>query len=82
MNDTTPEVTRLMADRIAAMSGAQRVFLATSHFDSVRALVLASLGDEPDPAQRRVRLLCRLYPECAHLAEHVAQRPGRTTPTG
>lgn len=77
MNDTIPEIARLMAERLAAMSDAERVFLAASHFDSVRALVLASLGDEPDPEQQRVRLLRRLYPECAHLAEHVARWSAR-----
>jgi hypothetical protein len=73
MNDTDPRVAALMAQRLAGLSGAQRLHLAASQFDSVRAMLMAGLPGEPDPEQQQLFLLRRLYPECADaLAPRVA----------
>ena len=63
MNDTSPEVDALLAARYAAMTGAERVHIAASMFESARALVLASLRPDASPEDRRHHLLHRFYPE-------------------
>lgn len=65
MNDTSPEVAALIARRYAAMTGAERLRMATDMFEAARTLALASLPPSATIAQRRRHLLQRLYPELA-----------------
>lgn len=63
MNDTSPEMKRMLAERYAAMSGGERLHIAASMFDTVRAVILASCPAEADAETRRAHLRRRLYPE-------------------
>lgn len=63
MNDTSPEVAEMIAARYAAMTGAERVRIATGMFETARAIVLASLPASATADERRRHLLRRFYPE-------------------
>lgn len=71
MNDTSPEVEALIAERYRAMSGAERVRIAAGMFETARTLVLASLPQPIDGRAARAALCRRLYPE---LPEDVVAR--------
>ena len=42
MNDTSPEISALVRERLLARSGAERVLMGSRMFDVARAMVLAS----------------------------------------
>ncbi|MGH8225547.1 MAG: hypothetical protein ACRER1_05300 [Gammaproteobacteria bacterium] len=63
MDDTSPEVARMVRERYAAMSGAERFMIGARMFDTARSIVLASLPADLLPAERRRALCRRLYPE-------------------
>lgn len=63
MNDTSPEVERLVRERYAAMTGEERFLIGARMFDTAREIVLASLPQDLSPAERRRALCRRLYPE-------------------
>jgi hypothetical protein len=63
MSDTSPEMQRLVAERYAAMTGAERLHIAAGMFDTVRAVILTSCPAEADAETRRAHLRRRLYPE-------------------
>ncbi|MEX0958974.1 MAG: hypothetical protein WDZ63_06760 [Burkholderiales bacterium] len=68
MNDTSPEIARLVRDRYAAMQPAERFLIGVSLFETARAIVIASFPpDLPDRDLRR-RLCERLYPELVDAA--------------
>ena len=68
MNDTTPAVAALVAERFAAMAPAERVAVAIEMCRTARRIVLSSMpADLPEHGRRR--LLCRrLYGDLADLA--------------
>lgn len=54
MQDTTPEIERLMRSRYQAMSGEERFLIGIRMFDLARAIVVSSLpSDLPDDQLRR-----------------------------
>jgi hypothetical protein len=63
MNDTPSEVTQRVRELMAKRSGAERLAMASSMFDTARRLMLASMPDSLTPAERRTELLRRTYPE-------------------
>lgn len=63
MNDTTPEVERLLRAHYAGLSGPERVRIAAGMFETARALVFASLPVALDPLERRAEFIRRVYPE-------------------
>lgn len=65
MNDTSPEIERMVRERYAAMQPIERFLIGVSMFESARAIVLASLPAGLPPAELRRRLCERLYPELA-----------------
>jgi len=65
VNDTSPEIERMVRERYAAMQPIQRFLIGVSMFESARAIVLASLPAGLPPAELRRRLCQRLYPELA-----------------
>ena len=65
MNDTSPEIERMVRERYAAMQPIERFLIGVSMFESARAIVLASLPAGLPPAELRSRLCERLYPELA-----------------
>ena len=65
MNDTSPEISRMVRERYAQMQPVERFLIGVSMFDTARAIVLASLPADLPPEELRRRLCERLYPELA-----------------
>ena len=61
MNDTSPEIARLIRERLMQLSGEERLRMAASMFESARHLVLASLPASLTESERRRELCRRLY---------------------
>jgi hypothetical protein len=78
MNDTTDTVARLVMERHAAMTPAERMQIAASMYDTARAIVETSLPVGLTRAQRRYAVAKRIYgddlPERALLA-YAAHEP-------
>ena len=68
MNDTSPEIERMVRERYAAMDPIQRFLIGVSMFESARAIALASLPAGLSPLDLRRHLCERLYPELAAIA--------------
>ena len=65
MNDTSPEIARMVRSRYAEMQPVERFLIGVSLFETARAIVLASRPADLPPNELR-RMLCeRLYPELA-----------------
>ncbi|MBV9010125.1 MAG: hypothetical protein JO354_13330 [Verrucomicrobia bacterium] len=61
MNDTPPEIERLVRERIMARSGEERFRMGVEMFEAARAMVRASLPpDLPEPERKR-QLFKRIY---------------------
>lgn len=60
MIDTTPEIEQLYRERLMALDPSDR---GARMFDAARTLVLASFPPDLTPAELRLRLLQRFYPE-------------------
>ena len=65
MNDTSPEVERMVRERYAAMEPVQRLLIGVSMFESARAMALASFPPGLSPLDLRRQLCERLYPGLA-----------------
>jgi hypothetical protein len=63
LKDTSPEVNRIMFERIMAMSGEERVLLGSSMRDATIRLILAGMPKELTEAERKRRLYESLYGE-------------------
>ena len=78
MNDTDPEFAALLTARYAAMTPYERMEIASSMFDTARAIIDASLPSDLSREERRYTIAKRLYgdelPEAA-LRAH-ARHPG------
>ena len=61
MNDTTPEVEQLVRRLCAGKTGAERLAMGASMFESARTLVLASLPPGLSEREIRRRLCERFY---------------------
>ena len=61
MNDTSPEIAKLVRQKLMARSGSERFVMGARMFDAARAMVLASLpaGILPDELKRQ--LFQRIY---------------------
>jgi hypothetical protein len=60
MNDTTPEMEKLHRELLMQRSGQERMRMASSMFDTARALALASFGNISEE-EKRVQLFLRFY---------------------
>ena len=61
MNDTPPEIEQKVHEMMMARSGAERLIMGASMFDTARRIILASLPkDLPDEELKR-RLFERIY---------------------
>ena len=49
MNDTSPEIARMVRSRYAQMQPVERFLIGVSMFDTARAIVLASLPADLPP---------------------------------
>ena len=61
MNDTTPEVARLVRELFSRKTGAERLAMAASMFETAQTMVLAFLPVGLPPGEIRRRLCERLY---------------------
>jgi hypothetical protein len=61
MNDTSPEVAKLVGERFAQLTGAQRLAMGADMFELARALALASFPPGLPEGERRWRLCERFY---------------------
>ena len=61
MTDTSPEIAKLVRDRLMAFSGAERFRMGAQMFDAARRMVLASLPGDLSEIERKRRLFERLY---------------------
>ena len=61
MNDTPPEIEKLVRNQLLARSGAERVQMGSRMFDAARAMVLASFPTNLSEIENKVRLCERLY---------------------
>lgn len=72
MNDTTDTVARLVNEHYAAMTPEQRMRIASSMYETARAIVESSLPAGLTPEQRRYAVAKRFYgddlPEAALIA--------------
>lgn len=72
MNDTSPEMEKMVTERYRDMSPDQRMRIASSMFETARALVESSLPSNLTRRDRRLAFARRLYagemPEAAFLA--------------
>ena len=60
MNDTNPEIARMVRDRYAAMTPQERVHIGAEMFDTARAIVIASFPPNLTERERR-RMLCQRF---------------------
>lgn len=61
MNDTSPEVERIVRERYRQMSPDQRMRIASSMFETARAIVESSLPSNLTRKERRLAWARRLY---------------------
>ena len=77
MNDTSPEIAEMMRQRLMALSGAERMEMASSMFDAAREMVLASFPPGLSKTETLIRLCERLYGDEVNqkgFAEHLRSR--------
>ena len=61
MNDTVPEIAKMMRDRLLALSGVERMAMGSRMFDTARKIVLSSFPDGLSEIEIKGRLCERLY---------------------
>ena len=61
MNDTSPEISEIVRQKLMARSGSERFVMGTRMFDAARAVVLASLPPKLSPPELKRQLFQRLY---------------------
>lgn len=61
MNDTDPEIARLVRQRMLELSGSERVMMGCSMFDTAKAMIVASLPEGLTPLEIKEQLCRRLY---------------------
>jgi hypothetical protein len=61
MNDTSPEIAKLVRQKVMAHSGAERFVMGARMFDAARAVVLASLPAGLTPDELKRQLFQRVY---------------------
>ena len=61
MNDTSPDMERIVNERIMALSGEERLLMGASMFETARTMCLASLPQGANDTEQRLLLLRRFY---------------------
>jgi hypothetical protein len=61
MNDTSPEIAKLVRQKLMARSGSDRFVMGARMFDAARAVVLASLPVGLPPDELKRQLFERIY---------------------
>ena len=65
VNDTSPEIARMVHERYARMEPVQRFMIGVSMFEAARAIAQASFPADLSPEQLRRTLCERFYPGLA-----------------
>jgi hypothetical protein len=65
VNDTSPEIARMVRERYARMEPVQRFMIGVSMFEAARVIARASFPADLSQKQVRQALCERLYPELA-----------------
>jgi hypothetical protein len=65
VNDTSPEIARMVRERYAEMEPVRRLLIGVSMFETARAMVLSSFPSGLSSFELRRRLCERLYPGLA-----------------
>jgi len=60
MNDTSPEIEKIVTDKMKRLSGEERLKMGASMFDMAKKMVLASLPIQEE-SECRIRLFLRFY---------------------
>jgi hypothetical protein len=72
MNDTSPEIAAMVAERHRQMTPDERIRIVSSMFDTARAIVESSLPSDLSRRERRLAYARRMYgnelPEAALIA--------------
>jgi len=53
MNDTAPEIARLVRERMLERSGAERMLMGSCMFETAKAMIMASLPDGLTPSKSK-----------------------------
>ncbi|MEO6846258.1 MAG: hypothetical protein ABI443_02820 [Chthoniobacterales bacterium] len=61
MTDTSPEIEKLVRDRLMARSGEERLLMGSQMFDSACDIVRASFPSGLSALEKKQRLFVRLY---------------------
>ncbi|MBN1379478.1 MAG: hypothetical protein JXA04_09610 [Gammaproteobacteria bacterium] len=61
MNDTSPEIARMVRERYMEMSGERRFLIGIQMFDTARTIALSSLPQDLSENEKRQRLCERFY---------------------
>ena len=61
MNDTTPEIEKMVRDRYMQMTGEERFLIGIQMFDTAREIVLSSLPKDLPEKEKRRQLCERFY---------------------
>ena len=61
MNDTDPQIAELVRQRLMERTGAERVMMASSMFETAKAMVLASLPTGLSEIETKGLLIERIY---------------------
>jgi hypothetical protein len=61
MNDTSPEISRIVREKILARTGHERLTMGSQMFEAARAMVLASFPPGLPEIEIKRRLCRRLY---------------------
>jgi hypothetical protein len=61
MNDTSPEIEQKMHEMIMARSGAERLRMGASMFESAKAIIISSLPKNLPEDELRRQLFRRIY---------------------
>ena len=75
MNDTAPEVARLVRQKLMERSGEERFLMGVRMFDAAREMVLASLPSGLPPADLKRQLFRRLYGVSAPFCDRPRHSP-------
>ena len=61
MNDTSPEIAKLVRDQLLARTGSERMQMASRMFDVARKIALASFPPGLSEVEKKVLLCSRFY---------------------
>jgi hypothetical protein len=61
MNDTSPEIEKIVREMIMLRSGEERFLMGALMFDAARELIIASLPPDLPPLEFKRRLFERIY---------------------